>query len=49
VKYATAGLPHKLFVSKYMINLPNEEELKKLIQTEQDKFKQDQLRQKPVP
>jgi predicted nuclease of restriction endonuclease-like (RecB) superfamily len=46
VKYATAGLPHKLFVSKYMINLPKEEELKKLIQTEQDKFKQDKLRQK---
>jgi predicted nuclease of restriction endonuclease-like (RecB) superfamily len=45
VKYATAGLPHKLFVSKYMINLPNEEELKKLIQTEQDKFKQDKQRQ----
>jgi len=46
VKYATAGLPHKLFVSKYMINLPNEEEFKELIQTEQDKFKQDHAKHK---
>ena len=44
VKYATAGLPYKIFVSKYMINLPNEEELKRIIQAEQEKYKLDQLR-----
>lgn len=31
VKYATAGLDQKLFVSKYLIQLPSEEELLKLI------------------
>lgn len=31
VKYATAGLDHKLFVSNYLIQLPSEEELLKLI------------------
>ena len=31
VKYATAGLDHKLFVSKYLVQLPKEEELLKLI------------------
>jgi len=38
VKYATAGLPQKVFVSKYMINLPSEKELKKIIQEEQKKI-----------
>ncbi len=46
VKYATAGLPHKLFVSRYMINLPNEEELKSIIRAEQDKFKHDHAKDK---
>ncbi len=40
VKYAIAGLPNKLFVSKYMINLPKEEELKKIIQEEKNKLSQ---------
>ncbi len=31
VKYATAGLDHKLFVSNYLVQLPSEEELLKLI------------------
>lgn len=31
VKYATAGLDQKLFVSRYLIQLPSEEELLKLI------------------
>ncbi len=31
VKYATAGLSHKIFVNKYLINLPKEEELKRII------------------
>ncbi len=47
VKYATAGLPHKLFVSKYMINLPNEEELKSIIQEEQNRIKKDSTRNQP--
>jgi hypothetical protein len=38
VKYATTGLPQKVFVSKYMINLPNEEELKHIIRQEQEKL-----------
>lgn len=38
VKYATLGLPQKIFVSKYLINLPNEQELKKIIREEQEKF-----------
>ena len=38
VKYATAGLSHKIFVSKYMINLPKVEELKKIISEEQAKL-----------
>ncbi len=38
VKYATFGLPQKVFVSKYLVNLPNEEELKKIIHEEQKKF-----------
>lgn len=37
VKYATAGLPQKVFVSKYMINLPSEKELTKIIIEEQQK------------
>jgi len=38
VKYATAGLPQKVFVSKYMINLPSEKELKKIIGEKQRKI-----------
>ena len=38
VKYATAGLSQKVFVSKYMINLPSEKELEKIIQEEQKKL-----------
>ncbi len=38
VKYATTGLSQQIFVNKYMINLPNEEELKKIIEEEQSKF-----------
>jgi hypothetical protein len=37
VKYATMGLSHRIFVSKYMINLSSEEELKKIIEEEQQK------------
>lgn len=38
VKYATGGLAQKVFVSKYMINLPSEEELKRIINEEQQKL-----------
>ena len=38
VKYATANLSQHVFVSKYLINLPNEKDLKKIIEEEQKKF-----------
>lgn len=38
VKYATAGLPQQIFVSKYLINLPSEEELTRIIEDEQRKL-----------
>jgi predicted nuclease of restriction endonuclease-like (RecB) superfamily len=38
VKYATANLPQQVFVSKYLMNLPNENDLKKIIEEEQKKF-----------
>ncbi len=39
VKYATMGLPQKVFVSKYMVNLPSEKELASIIKDEQQKLK----------
>lgn len=38
VRYATAGLSQQVFVNKYMINLPNEDELRKIIEDEQLKI-----------
>lgn len=38
VKYATANLSQHVFVSKYLIDLPNEDDLKKIIEEEQKKF-----------
>jgi predicted nuclease of restriction endonuclease-like (RecB) superfamily len=38
VKYATANLSQQIFVSKYLINLPNETEFNKIIEEEQRKF-----------
>ncbi|HEX2532474.1 MAG TPA: PDDEXK nuclease domain-containing protein, partial [Chitinophagaceae bacterium] len=38
VRYATAGLPQKVFVSKYLINLPSEQELEEIIAAEQRKI-----------
>jgi predicted nuclease of restriction endonuclease-like (RecB) superfamily len=38
VKYATANLSQQVFVSKYLINLPDENDLKKIIEEEQKKF-----------
>jgi predicted nuclease of restriction endonuclease-like (RecB) superfamily len=38
VKYATANLPQQVFVSKYLINLPSEKELEKIIEEEQNKL-----------
>jgi hypothetical protein len=40
VKYATSGLPQKVFVSKYLINLPSESQLKQIIEEEQIKAEQ---------
>nr|WP_255373058.1 PDDEXK nuclease domain-containing protein [Chitinophaga sp. YR573] len=39
VRYATAGLPQQVFVSKYLINLPSEHELTNIIEEEQYKLK----------
>jgi hypothetical protein len=38
VKYATMGLPQQVFVSKYLINLPSEKELQKIIENEKEKI-----------
>ncbi len=38
VKYATMGLPQQVFVSKYLINLPSEKELQKIIEEEKDRM-----------
>lgn len=37
VKYATMGLPQQVFVSKYLVNLPSEEQLQKIIEEEKEK------------
>ncbi len=37
VKYATAGLPHHVFVSRYMTSLPSEQDLEKIVLEEQEK------------
>ncbi len=36
VKYATMGLPQQVFVSKYLINLPSEKELKRIIEQKKE-------------
>lgn len=38
VKYATSSLPQQMFVSKYLINLPSEDELRMIIEDEQRKL-----------
>lgn len=38
VKYATMGLPQQVFVSKYLVNLPSEKELERIIEEEQQKI-----------
>lgn len=37
VKYATMGLPQQVFVSKYLVNLPSEEELLRIVEEEREK------------
>lgn len=37
VKYATMGLPQQVFVSKYLVNLPSEGELKRIVNDEKAK------------
>ncbi len=36
--YATTGMAEQLFVSKYQMNLPSEEELQQLVREEQDRL-----------
>ena len=38
VRYATTGLSQQIFVSKYLINLPDEDQLKQIIMEEQRKI-----------
>ena len=38
VKYATTGMTQQVFVSKYLIHLPSEDELQKFIQNENNNF-----------
>jgi hypothetical protein len=38
VKYALAGMEENLFVSKYLLNLPNQKTLTAFIETELKKF-----------
>jgi hypothetical protein len=38
VKYATGGLSREIFVVKYLLELPSEEELKKLIEADREAF-----------
>jgi hypothetical protein len=38
VRYATTGLAEQLFVSKYQVNLPSEEELQALVREEQKRL-----------
>lgn len=37
VKYATMGLPQQVFVSKYLVNLPSEQELLRIVEEEKTK------------
>lgn len=37
VKYATMGLPQSIFVSKYLVNLPSEQELLRIVEEEKTK------------
>jgi hypothetical protein len=39
VEFVIAGMDNQLFVSKYMVELPDREQLKKLIQKHVDKWK----------
>ena len=40
VKYATGGLAQKVFVSRYLVNLPTVEELQVIVKKEQEKLKE---------
>ena len=39
VRYATTGMAEQLFVSKYQVNLPSEEELQQLVREEQERLR----------
>ncbi len=38
VEYATAGMDNQLFVSKYMLKLPQKEQLEAFVKSEIEKF-----------
>lgn len=38
VRYATTGLSHSVFVSKYLVNLPTEDDLRNIIKEEKEKL-----------
>ena len=38
VHYATGGLSQQIFVSEYLLNLPSEEELRQIVEEEQEKL-----------
>ena len=40
VEYATAGLDHQLFVSRYLVALPKPEQLQQLIETDRAVWEQ---------
>jgi hypothetical protein len=40
VEYATAGLDHQLFVSRYLVALPKPEDLQRLIETDRAAWQQ---------
>jgi predicted nuclease of restriction endonuclease-like (RecB) superfamily len=39
VRYATTGMAEQVFVSKYQVNLPSEEELRQLVREEQERLR----------
>ncbi len=41
VEYTTTGLPHEVFVSKYMVQLPSKKELEAFINKELNELKGD--------
>ena len=47
VEYATAGLDHQLFVSRYLVALPSPEQLRALIESDRAAFESAGMRPAP--